>query len=287
MSANKLLLCTDMDRTIIPNGTQSEHRLARKRFAEFCNHTEITLAYITGRYLQMVLDAIRIYRLPIPDYIVSDVGTKIYHMKSGRWTEIKSWTDEIAKDWNGYSQRDLKKLFADITVLKLQENSKQSQHKLSYYAPVKTDTHTLLAQMKQKLEDNAINASLVWSIDEPKGIGLLDVLPKNATKLHAIEFLRQQLGFSIEETVFAGDSGNDLPVIASGIPSTLVANAADSVRREAIKLAQNHKQSSTLYLANGANSDMNGNYSAGVLEGVWHFAPLLRPNLETIGFHYE
>ena len=31
---SRLLLCTDMDRTIIPNGAQSEHSLARRQFNE-------------------------------------------------------------------------------------------------------------------------------------------------------------------------------------------------------------------------------------------------------------
>ena len=113
----------------------------------------------------------------------------------------------------------------------------------------------------------------------------MDVLPENATKLHAIDFLRQQLGYSLDEVVFAGDSGNDLPVLASPIPSVLVANASPEVRATAQNLAANNKHA--LYLASGANTEMNGNYSAGVLEGVCHFVPAFRHQLIDSGFYCE
>jgi len=118
-----------------------------------------------------------------------------------------------------------------------------------------------------------VHASLVWSIDEPAGIGLLDVLPARANKLHAVEFLMQQSGFSLADTVFAGDSGNDLPVLCSAIPAVLVANASDEVRSAALQQAAALGHTSQLYLAAGGWHGMNGNYSAGVLEGIVHFIP--------------
>jgi hypothetical protein len=141
--------------------------------------------------------------------------------------------------------------------------------------------------MTSRLKQQDVQASLVWSVDEPKGIGLLDVLPGNASKLHAIDFLRQQLGFSLAETVFAGDSGNDLPVLGSVIPAVLVANAAADVRQAAQDLAQLNGAEASLYLASGKNQQKNGNYSAGVLEGVCHFVPAFRESLQLSGFCCE
>lgn len=287
MNDFELLLCTDMDRTIIPNGTQSEHKKARKRFAEFCTLPNVTLVYVTGRHLQLVKEAIKLYTLPTPDYIISDVGTKIYHNMENTWKEITRWDEEIAKSWGGKSQNDLKNILKNFNALKLQERSKQNTHKLSYYVSLHVYKDQLLAQIDQYLKEHSINASLVWSIDEPKGIGLLDILPKDATKLHAIEFLYAELGYSIEHVVFAGDSGNDLPVMASSINSILVANTASDIRESAKKMAQQNDHAQTLFLANGQHSDMNGNYSAGVLEGIGHFIPQLRRQLTEYGFDYE
>lgn len=73
------------------------------------------------------------------------------------------------------------------------------------------------------------------------------------------------------ETVFAGDSGNDISIMSSRIQSVLVVNATEDVRDAAIKQAQANNQDDTLYLARGDFMGMKGNYSAGILEGVAHF----------------
>ena len=279
MSEQKLLLCTDMDRTIIPNGLQPEHPDARKRFAAFCRLPEVVLAYVSGRHLALVQQAIKNYRLPKPDFILSDVGSKIYQFSDQQWQEISAWKQKIDKDWRGKSHQQIMQMFDDIVELQCQEVDKQNTHKLSYYLPLQVDHDNIMRQLQVRLKKEYINASLIWSVAEPKSTGLLDVLPKNATKLHAIDFLRQQQGYSLNELIFAGDSSNDLTVFSSEVPSVLVANAADDIRLAAQQLAEQQGQQQALYLADSAELGMDGNYSAGVLEGVWHFLPGFRDRL--------
>jgi hypothetical protein len=83
----------------------------------------------------------------------------------------------------------------------------------------------------------------------------------------------QQKGFDVRETVFAGDSGNDLPVLASAVPAVLVANASEEVREAAVRQALANGYPEALYVARGTLPGMNGNYTAGVLEGVLHYIP--------------
>ena len=283
MNDSRLLLCTDMDRTVIPNGIQPEHPEARKRFASFCMLPEVALAYVSGRHLALIQKAIKNYELPAPNFVISDVGSKIYHFSDHQWHRLIEWEQYIDKDWNGKSHQQIKQMFDDIVELQLQEISKQNTHKLSYYLPLYADHDGIIEQMHIRLKKENINASLIWSIDEPKGIGLLDVLPKNATKLHAIEFLQHHLGFLDHEVVFAGDSGNDLTVLSSKVQSVLVANASEDVRRAAQQLAEQNGCLKALYLAGSGKLGMDGNYSAGVLEGVWHFIPALRDHLQQNG----
>jgi len=280
MSDSRLLLCTDMDRTLIPNGSQPESEGARELFARFCARPGVMLAYVTGRHKALVEDALAQYQLPVPNYAITDVGTKIYRINGDQWQAVEEWEREIDSDWNGWSHAALPELMDGFAELRLQEDSKQNTHKLSYYVSLDADVVALLEQVGERLHDKGINASLIWSIDEPAGIGLLDVLPRNATKLHAIDFLRQLLGYGVGEIVFAGDSGNDLPVMASEIPSVLVANASSEVRAEAVAQAVNNAHGDALYLAAGRYLGMNGNYAAGILEGVWHFAPAFRDTLQ-------
>jgi len=284
MSKARLLLCTDMDRTVIPNGLQAEHPLARKWFSEFCRLSQVTLVYVTGRHQKLVKEAIKHYNLPWPGYAITDVGSKISHINhQQQWQPLQIWEDEINKEWHGKSHGELKTLFADITELQLQETSKQNSHKLSYYIALHVKQEDILLQMAQRLNADGVQASLIWSVDEPKGIGLLDVLPRNATKLHAIDFLRQQLNYSLDEVLFAGDSGNDLPVLASAIPSVLVANSTSDVKKTALAQVKQNGTQQALYLATGHNTHMNGNYSAGILEGIAHFHPAFRQQLNEMG----
>lgn len=284
MRQNRLLLCTDMDRTILPNGDQPEHPKARPCFREFCRHPGVCLTYVTGRHLSLVEQAISDYALPSPNYAITDVGTKIYHFIDNRWQEISLWEELIAQDWHGQSHDQLEQAFRDIPELELQEKEKQNRFKLSYYLDLAIDTEAIFSQMSAILRTRGMCASLIWSIDEPRQIGLLDVLPQNATKLHGIQFLQKQLGFEMKYLIFAGDSGNDLPVLGSGINAVLVANASDEVRAQAREMVSHSGQEASLYLARHANFPLGGNYAAGVLQGIWHFHPEFRPLLASIGY---
>ena len=270
---NRILICTDLDRTLLPNGEQPESVDARQGFARLSQQPAVDVAYVSGRHRELVLDAITEYHLPIPDYVIGDVGSSIYEVNGNNWQPWQAWQDEIARDWHGFTHNDLKQLFADFSALRLQEPEKQNVFKLSYYAPPDTNIDALSTAMQNLLKKHGIGASLIWSIDDLEQIGLLDVLPQQATKLHAIEFLMRRKGYAPERTVFAGDSGNDLPVLASHIQSVLVANARDDVRKQALTMAANNGCPEALYLAQGDFLGMNGNYAAGILEGVAHFIP--------------
>ncbi|MDG4812705.1 HAD-IIB family hydrolase [Hydrogenovibrio sp. 3SP14C1] len=282
----RLLLCTDMDRTIIPNGAQKEQSTARQDLKDFCNRPEVTLVYVTGRHQALVQEAIEEYQLPTPDYVISDVGTKIYQTQSKDWKPLPQWEAKINQDWHGKTHHNLRESLKIFKALTLQEPSKQNTHKLSYYVPLSTDVDELLSDAATVLKAQNVDASLIWSIDEAENIGLLDVLPKNATKLHAIQFLQHFLDYSLDEVVFAGDSGNDLPVLTSEIHSVLVANAGDDIKKQALQQAQANHTTDALYLAQN-NTNESGNYSAGVLQGVGHYIKAFRNSLKGDPLSYD
>jgi hypothetical protein len=272
MSA-RLLLCTDLDRTLLPNGEQPESPQARALFARLVARPGVTLVYVTGRHRALVQAALDEYQLPRPAHVIADVGTSIYDVGPVAWQHHHNWQVEIAADWAGTTHAQLVELFAGMRQLELQEPEKQNDFKLSYYLALDVDRLALMARMQALLQDRGVHASLIWSVDDLRQVGLLDVLPAGATKLHALDFLRTRLDFSLAETLFAGDSGNDLPVLASNIPAVLVANASEAVRTAALQQATALGHRAALYLAHGGFQGMNGNYSAGILEGLVHFLP--------------
>lgn len=267
-----ILLATDLDRTLLPNGSQPESPAARQRFRRLAERPEVRLAYVTGRHREWVEAAIAEYALPWPDFVIADVGTSLYEIDAHDWRQVQDWQQAIALDWGGRSHAELAASVGEIPGLRLQEAVRQGACKLSYYAPPLIDPAELLSRLRKRLEASGARVNLVWSIDETTATGLLDVLPASASKLHALEFLRERLGIARDRTVFAGDSGNDMEVLVSDIPAVLVANAQESVRAEAVA----HADRAKLYLARGGLLGMNGNYSAGILEGVIHFIPATR-----------
>jgi len=264
-----LLLCTDLDRTLLPNGSQCESPQARPLFTKLiAAKPGITLAYVTGRHEVLIKQAIRDFGLPTPDFAIADVGATIYQVSGTTWQRWPAWDAHIATGWGGASHDDLQRLLRGMQALTLQESSKQTLHKLSFYAPVQTPVAELLAHIDAVFKASGIRAHLIWSVDEATQQGLLDILPVNANKLRAIEYLIATQGFDTDHTVFAGDSGNDIDVLLSGIPSVLVANAGADIQARVASVSADK-----LYQARGDFLGMNGNYCAGVLEGLAHYHP--------------
>ena len=114
-----ILICTDLDRTLLPNGRQPESSGARACFTRLVSRPEVTLAYVSGRHRELVEDAIREYELPLPDWVIGDVGTTIYQVRSGDWLHWHEWEQRIAGDWRGLNAIDLLPLFTDLPSLRL------------------------------------------------------------------------------------------------------------------------------------------------------------------------
>ena len=270
----KYLICTDLDRTLIPNGKDSESPAAERLFAELAARPDVTLAYVSGRHRALVEDAMAEYHLPVPDFVVGDVGTSIYRVESEHvWRRHEQWEQSISEDWHGLTHDDLAHLLLDLPDLQLQEPARQNLFKLSYYFDSTRDTNALNAAAASRLAGAGVDARLVFSKDDISGQGLLDVLPSRASKRHAIEALMETEDYNPGQTVFCGDSGNDLEVLVSRIPSVLVANARPEIQLKAVSLAKQAGLSNQLYLARGDFLGMNGNYRGGMLEGIAHFHP--------------
>ncbi len=271
-----LLLCSDLDRTLIPNGIQPESPEARRLLRHLAKHPELKLAYVSGRNDLLVKDAIETYELPEPDFVIGDVGTTLYRLVKGSWQLDRGWHEEIGKDWKDSNRDDVVELLAerDNLDLELQEDAKQNSYKISYYTAVDIKPERLKKLISDSLEECRMFSTVIWSIDEEKDCGLLDILPRRANKLQAIRYLIRDENIADENMVFAGDSGNDLEPLTSGFRAILVKNSSTDVREQAREgLSKQGFSSDSLYIARGGLYGMNGNYAAGVLEGLVHFFP--------------
>ena len=272
----KTLICSDLDRTLIPNGYQEESAHARAVFRQLAETSHISLAYVSGRDKKLILDAIEEFYLPLPDYAIGDVGTSLYRVIKGNWQLSDDWSHEIGQDWKSLTKGKLSEFLADMKEIRLQEPEKQNQYKVSFYADQNVDPQRLIQNIHGVLAEKGVRAGIISSVDEISSDGLLDIIPPRANKLQAIQFLMQQEHFAEDHTVFAGDSGNDLDVLTSGLQSILVKNATEDIRKEALKKLSGKNLTNRLYLPQGNFFGMNGNYAAGVMEGLVHFIPETR-----------
>ena len=270
------LLCTDLDRTLLPNGDADESPGAREIFARVVSRPGLALAYVTGRHLESVDAAREEFGLPRPDFAICDVGSSIYQSAESGWQPLDSWHDRLASEWPSDTAERARRTLEEVEGLDPQGDEHQSRFKLSFFCPAVSNPATLLQVVERNLAGGQVRARAIYSVDETRAIGLLDLLPPGSGKLGAIEHLLGVGRILPDECLFAGDSGNDLEVLDSPIPSVLVANAADDVRREALHRAHESGRIDRLHLARGGLAGMNGNYAAGILEGLVHFWPATR-----------
>lgn len=274
-SRARFLLCSDLDRTLIPNGPQAESPGARERLCAVVEHHAICVVYVTGRNRALVEQAVADYALPWPDAVIGDVGTRIWSTFDRQWKPWTQWDDLIRMDWTRAVRRAAGQLAETVDGLEKQPDDCQTDYKLSFFCSGACLDRVSDA-LRAGLAEQALPAAVIASLDELSGQGLIDILPERATKRGAIEMVMGSWGFAHWATVCAGDSGNDLPFLTSALQAVLVANATEPVRKQALTMAREQGQSDNLYLALGGFRGMNGNYSAGVLEGLAHYFPETR-----------
>ena len=278
-SSARFLLCSDLDRTLIPNGRQAESPLARPRLRALARQAALCVVYVTGRHRELVEHAIEQYQLPWPDAVIGDVGSCIWSTFDQSWSHWPQWERLLRQNWTRERREAIQDRLAREPELILQPADRQSALKLSFHTGAE-NLDRRCRQLRHLLRSEGLNANVIGSIDDVDAIGLIDILPPLASKQSALEMLMAAWGFQHWNTVCAGDSGNDLPFLTSALQSVLVANAEDKVRERALRLAARRGQEANLYVARGNFLGMNGCYSAGVLEGLAHYLPEIRARIE-------
>lgn len=270
------ILCTDLDRTLIPNGPQLQDPDAIKLLHTLHNDGHLKLIYVSGRDKGLIKQAIEEHKLPIPDFAIADVGARIYKVTETKWQKDNDWKKYLASRWDDDNFDELGRRLAELEFLQEQETERQSRFKHSFYL----DAELLESDLDQTVlsisKEIGISIRMIKSLDETTNTGLLDILPEAASKYHAIRFLMDKYGFELDNIVFSGDSGNDMEVLTSEIPAILVNNAIPAIKQQAIELAKKHGHADHLYIAEGEFYGLNGNYCSGILEGVAYYFPVFR-----------
>ena len=266
------VVATDLDRTLIPNGKQ-EYDNSMVFFKKIIKRHKLKLVYITGRDFGLVKKAIKKYSLPTPDYLICDVGASIFLVKNSleKLERDKGWIEGMKKNTPGWNIEKFKKSLKNIKGIKLQEDSKQSKYKLSYYFEIGYEKE-ILKNVKKRIKEICPDSEIVYSEDYPEKRGLLDILPKIATKKGALDYLVKKMKLKKEEVLFCGDSGNDYSLFISDYNAVVVRNASLDIKKKVKEERKKKGNLDRLYIAkNKKKQGLNGNYVSGIIQGLEYF----------------
>ncbi len=232
---------TDLDQNLLgnPKGLKSFVEVMRR------NRKCATFGIATGRRLDSALEVQKRYGIPLPDVMITSLGTEIYY--APQLNADVAWARHIDHLWQPAAVR---RVLAELPGLILQPKTEQSRFKISYHydpdiAPSPEEITTLLRQQEQTV--NVIHAFGQF----------LDVVPVRASKGLALRYFAQQWDIPLEQILVAGGSGADEDMMRGITLAVVVAN------RHHEELSQLDDQAG-IYFARQP-------YAVGILEAIDHY----------------
>lgn len=262
------ILATDLDRTLLPNGSWPPDPGAIDLFNELTEKHDVLVVYVTGRNLKLAENAIMEYGIRYPHVLIGDVGTSIRKYEQGKWISHDGWDAHVNQSSPRWDADAIRIAVAGIDGLVEQEREHCSQFKQSYY--VDHGRNEVILKVVDEKVKGVYDEVIVYSYDSQTGKGLLDFLPQSATKQTALEYVAEEVGTEKKDVVFCGDSGNDIFPLTAGFSGVLVKNADDQLV-ENVKKAMKKNPDLKVYFANGNFRGLKGYYTSGVIEGACHY----------------
>ena len=166
----------------------------------------------TGRRLDSALKLIKKHKIPLPDALVTSLGTEIHY---GHYlTRDTAWDDHINYHWRPNKVRSV---LSDIPGLKLQKKSEQSRFKISYYYDAELAPD--IDELRHLLLQRDLTVNVVLSFGQ-----FLDIVPVRASKGLALRWYSEQWDIPLDHILVAGGSGADEDMIRGNTLAVLVAN---------------------------------------------------------------
>jgi sucrose-phosphate synthase len=235
------MLISDIDNTLLGD------RAALRRFLAKLRMTPPSLGFgiATGRTLASTLKILNEWSVPLPDVLITAVGSEINYGPGLR--PDAGWQNFIKYLW----RRDaLEDALREVPGLTLQSPENQREFKLSYNT--NPDSLPPIGKIRGFLREQNLSAHLVFSRQ-----AYLDVLPMRASKGRAIRYLAYKWGLPLRAFLVAGDSGNDREMLIGDTLGVVVANHSS----ELASLKGNEQ----IYFARAEHAD-------GIVEGMEHYA---------------
>ncbi len=234
-------LFTDLDQNLLGNPELLKGFIHVIKENRNCS----TFGIATGRRLDSALKVLKQYHIPLPDVLITSLGTEIYYNPG--LNRDSAWSDHIDHMWR---RRSVISVLADMPGLKPQPQPEQSKYKVSYYydPAIAPDVNEIVDLMQQ----HELSVNVVLSFGQ-----FLDVVPLRASKGFALRWFAEMWGIPLEHILAAGGSGADEDMMRGNIKSVVVANRHHEELSELVN-------SEDIYFADRPFAD-------GILQAIEHY----------------
>lgn len=201
-------IVTDLDQSLLGDTSM----LGEFANLIFQNRKRLSFGIATGRRMYAAMEAINGNDLPLPDFLISSLGTEIHY--GPYLAEDKQWPDHIDHHWN---REKILRLLEDQPGLELQPRNMQSRFKLSYYYD--PEEALSIQQIEDLLHKQDLTANVIGSFGQ-----FLDIVPARASKGQALRWTALRLDIPLERILVAGGSGADEDLMRGNTMAVVVAN---------------------------------------------------------------
>jgi sucrose-phosphate synthase len=233
------LIITDLDNTLTGDPESLEEFIDLLR-----NHEHVGFGIATGRRLDDAQAMIESLNLPMPDLLDTSVGTELHYGE--RLTPDLSWREQINFHWNPQGVREVLATCEGVT---LQPEKDQARFKVSYLYDSRVAPP--LGNIRRMLRQAGLRVKLVLSLQM-----YLDIIPVRAGSELSIRHLLYKWGFSPEQLLVAGDSGNDEGMLKGGTLGVVVGNYSPELEKL--------RQLPRIYFAEAT-------HARGIMEGIQYY----------------
>ena len=243
----ELILATDLDGTFLHPDKPHEGSPLYRMVHEHREH--IALIFVTGRGYESILTLLDDPAIPVPDYIIADVGATVLRRQGDGFAPILPLQDAIAAGWPGREQ--ILTEARQIDGLHFQEVPQEYRCSFVY-------EHDTAKQHAQALAQSL-------GLDHLVSAGrYFDFLPRGVSKGNSLMQLLAIEGLPTEKVLTAGDTLNDLSLMRTGLRGVVVGNAEKGLK-EAVLADRQNGNAPPVYLARAAGP-------LGILEAIRHHA---------------
>ncbi len=199
-SATRYYLVSDMDGTLLGSGYEELSALS----GWLSQRSDIGFVVATGRRPSVALTMLKKAGCLLPEAIIGSMGSIIAPVEAGELANHDTdWVSHNACRWDRAACAEA---LTDVAGLWLQSVSEQNALKLSYQA---NDGVEAVRSIKRRLGSHRLDATVVLSHER-----LIDVLPAGGGKAAAAIHYCTKRGIAPSRMIAAGDSGNDLDMLA-------------------------------------------------------------------------